>query len=249
MVESQVTPTADQGAPSTGDRGAASLGWRAGLPADLKEHEAFTPFKTVGDFAKAHLETAKKATDLEGKLKDAIPKLPDDATQEERDIYFMSLGRPEKPEEYEFAGDGKDASEWTTSWKQDLFKLGISKDTAKALSGLLSTKIQGMVDAHNARIKKEIADAGVSLKTEWGDKYDANVALATRLWKDHTDGDLDKDFQAETSKTRLSIIRYIVKMAAKTGEDTSLPGVGQRTQAVSGARMTYDKSNMPPAKT
>ena len=249
MVESQVTPPGDQGAAGTGDRGAVSLGWRAGLPDDLKENAAFTSFKTVGEFAKAHIETAKKATDLEGKLKDAIPKLPENATPEERDIYLMALGRPEKPEEYEFAGDGKDASEWTTSWKQDLFKLGISKDTAKALSGLLSTKIQAMVDAHNARITQEIAEAGVKLKAEFGDKYDANVALAARLWKTHTDGDLEQDFQTETSKTRTAIIRYIVKMAAKTGEDTSLPGAGQRGQAPTGGRMTYDKSNMPPAKT
>ena len=249
MGESQVTQTGDQGAAGTGDRGATSLGWRAGLPADLKEHEAFTPFKTVGDFAKAHLETAKKATDLEGKLKDAIPKLPENATQEERDIHAMALGRPEKPEEYELAGDGKDAPEWTSSWKQDLFNLGVPKDTAKALSGLLSTKIQAMVDAHNAGIKKEIETASVQLKAEWGDKYDANVALAARLWKDNADGDLDKDFQAETSKTRSAIIRYIVKMAAKTGEDTSVPGGGQRNQATMPDRMTYDKSNMPPAKT
>ena len=232
--------------------GQAAPAWVAQLPADLKDNAAFTSYKTIGDLAKAHLEMGEKVKESDGlraKLKDAIPKLPENATPEERDIYLMALGRPEKPEEYEFAGDGKDASEWTTSWKQDLFKLGISKDTAKALSGLLSTKIQAMVDAHNAGIKKEIAEAGVKLKAEFGDKYDANVALAARLWKTHTDGELEKDFQTETSKTRTAIIRYIVKTAAKTGEDTSLPGAGQRGQAPTGGRMTYDKSNMPPAKT
>ena len=27
-----------------------SLGWRAGLPDELKQNEAFVPFKTVGEF-------------------------------------------------------------------------------------------------------------------------------------------------------------------------------------------------------
>jgi hypothetical protein len=241
-----------EGAGTGAGTGQAAPAWVAQLPADLKDNAAFTSYKTIGDLAKAHLEMGEKVKESDGlkaKLKDAIPKLPENATQEERDMHAMALGRPEKPDEYEFAGDGKDAPEWTTSWKQDLFKLGIPKETAKALSGLLSTKIQAMVDSHNAGIQKEIETAGVQLKAEWGDKYDANVALATRLWKAHTDGELDKDFRAETSKTRASIVRYIVKMAAKTGEDTSLPGVGQRAPAPAGGRMAYDKSNMPPART
>ena len=247
-----VTEGTGEGTGTGAGTGQAAPAWVAQLPADLKDNAAFTSYKTIGDLAKAHLEMGEKVKESDGlkaKLKDAIPKLPENATQEERDMHAMALGRPEKPEEYEFAGDGKDATEWTTSWKQDLFKLGIPKDTAKALSGLLSTKIQGMVDAHNAGIKQEIADAGVKLKAEFGDKYDTNIALANRLWKTNTDGELDKDFPTETSKTRASIIRYLVKMAAKTGEDTSLSGVGQRAPAPTGGRMSYEKSNMPPART
>jgi hypothetical protein len=234
--------------PKAGDQPTPSLGWRAGLPDDLKENAAFTPYKTVGDFAKFHLETATKVQGLEAKLADAIPKLPDDATQEERDIYLMSLGRPETAEEYELAGDGKDAPEWTNYWKGELFKLGVSKDTAKALSQTLQGQISKMVEAHNAAIKKEIEDASTKLKTELGDKYDASVQLATRLWKQYTDSDFDKAFTGETSANRFQIIRYILKMAAKTGEDTSLPGGTQRTTAPVQDKMVYDKSNMPPAK-
>ena len=47
-----------------------SLGWRAGLPDNLKQNEAIVPFKTVGEFAQDYLQVRTKATDLEGKLKD-----------------------------------------------------------------------------------------------------------------------------------------------------------------------------------
>jgi hypothetical protein len=249
MPDSQVTQTGDQGDKTQTTTQAPSLGWRAGLPDDLKEHEAFKSFKTVGEFAKSHLDTAKKATDLEKKLEDSIPKLPDDATQEERDVYQMSLGRPEKAEEYELAGDGKDAPEWTNYWKGELFKLGVSKDTAKALSQALQSQIKRMVEAHNTSIKKEIEEASTKLKAEWGDKYEANVQLAQRLWKAHTDSDFDKAFTGETSANRFQIMRYLVKMAAKTGEDTSLPGAvtspGGRPER---AFISYDKSPAPPKR-
>src|ERR1700691_545729 len=79
--------------------------WTASLPADLKDNKAFSSYKTIGDLAKDHLALADKVKEFDGlkaKLEDSIPKLPDDASDEERTIYFNALGRPEKAEEYEF---------------------------------------------------------------------------------------------------------------------------------------------------
>ena len=233
---------------STGNQQTQPAGWLAGLPADIRENEAFKPHKTVGDFAKAHLETAKKATDLEAKLKDSIPKLPEDATQEERDVYQMSLGRPEKAEEYEFDGEDKNAPEWTGFWKGEFFKLGLPKSQAKALSTAFNGHIQKMVEAPNAGIQKEITDASTKLKTELGDKYDASVELAARLWKKETDTDFDKAFTGETSANRYTMIRFLLKMAAKTGEDLSPQGGLNQSRQNQTAFVSYDKSPAPPKK-
>lgn len=228
---------------------AESLGWRAGLPDDLKQDETFAAYKTVGDFAKAHKETAAKVKDYEGKLSNSIPKLRENATPEERDQFFNSLGRPSKPEEYEFVNEDKNAPEWTASWKQDLHKIGVSKETAKQLSGLFDAKIQGMVEAHNAKIVQENSDAAAALKTELGDKYDASVALVSRLWKQwgKTEVEFDKAFATETSANRVTMMRFLLNVAAKTGEDTSLKASGQRQE---GPKSGYDlaKFNLPPAK-
>lgn len=242
----QGAPAGNQG--GNGNDGGQSLGWRAGLPDEFKNHEAFTPFKTVGDFAKVHIETAGKVKDLETKLAGSIPKLPDNATQEQKDAFFASLGRPGKAEEYEFDGEDKNAPEWNAHWKNEFHKLGFSKDAAKALSASFNAQMQKMVEVHNAKIQQEIGEASTKLKADLGDKYDASVALAQRLWKRDVDGDFDKDFQAESSKTRYSIIRYILKMAAKTGEDTSLRGAGERQVQKPAALITYDKSPAPPQR-
>jgi hypothetical protein len=225
-----------------------SLGWRAGLPDDLKTNEAFVPYKTVGEFAKAHLATATKAKELEGKLGNSIPKLSENATPEEREQFFNSLGRPEKPEGYELDGEDKNAKEWTGYWRNEMHKIGVPKDQAKAISVAFNKQINGMVEAHNAKIQAEISETSTKLKTELGDKYDASVELASRLWKRDTDVDLDKAFPAETSAGRTAVIRYILKMAAKTGEDSSLRGAQPRKPNVPGTFINYDKSPAPPSR-
>ena len=112
-----------------------------------RQSEVFKPFKTVGEFAKSHLEVAQKYSDLEGKLKDYVPKLPDNASDEDRALYYDALGRPKQSSEYEFDGEDKNAPEWTNFWKSEFHGLGLTKTQAKALSG----KFNGHLDAEDGR--------------------------------------------------------------------------------------------------
>ena len=198
-----------------------SLGWRAGLPDDLKQNTDLATFKTVGDFAKSAIETKAKVGDLEKKLGDSIPKLPDDATDEERNTYLDALGRPQKASEYEFDGEDKNAPEWTNFWKDQFHGLGLTKAQGKQLSSMWNGQMQKMVDAHNTTLKAEMTTAEQKLRTELGDKFDTNVELAKRVWQKHGEGDFDKMFSSETSTNRYGMVRFLLKMAALTGEDTS----------------------------
>lgn len=220
-------------------------GWIAGLPDDLKTNEAFRDFKTVGDFAKSYLETTSKYSEAEKKLGSSIPKLPDDATDEDRSLYFDALGRPKQPSEYELDGEDKNAPEWSDSWKKEFHSLGLTKTQAKDLSGKFNARIQQMVEAHNATLKNEMTTAEANLKSEWGDKYDTNVELAKRVYQKHLGNEFDKDFDAGTGTTRLSTIKMLVKLAALTGEDKSPQGGNTLPNGKPGAFINYGKSNMP----
>jgi hypothetical protein len=224
------------------------LGWRAGLPDDLKTNATLAPFKTVGDFAKDDLVVRAKVTDLEKKLGDSIPKLPDDATDAERNTYLDALGRPQKASEYEFDGEDKNAPEWTNFWKEQFHGLGLTKPQAKALSIQWNGQLQKMVDAHNTALKAEMTTAEQKLRTELGDKFDTNVELAKRLWQKHGEGDFDKTFSSETSTNRYGMVRFLLKMAALTGEDTSPQGGHSATKASDAAGFDYSKSPPPPKK-
>lgn len=226
-----------------------SLGWRAGLPDDLKQNTDIANYKTVGDFTKDALSWKGKVGELEGKLKDSIPKLPDDATEEDRNTYLDALGRPPKASEYEFDGEDKNAPEWTGFWKGEFHKLGLTKAQAKQLSQQFNGQIQQMVKAHNDALKTEMTAAEQKLRGELGDKFDTSVELAKRLWQKHGDGDFDKMFSTETSTNRYGMVRFLLKMAALTGEDTSPQGGGHVSgtgEVVPGIR--YDKSPPPPKR-
>lgn len=205
--------------------------WRTELPEALRSHEAFAPYKSKSELWEGvvklhtdHSATAQKVTDLETKYKDSIPKLPDDASDEEKNIYQMELGRPEEWKDYELPGDGKDAQEWTDYWKQEFFKNGVSKDLAKSLANSFNGQITKLVEAHNNNIKKQIGEASEKLKAELGDKYDSSVELAQRFWDKNSDTKFDESFNAETSANRYSMIKFLLKIAQKTGEDQSPQG-------------------------
>lgn len=223
-------------------------GWAAALPEPLKGNSSLTKFEKVGDLASDYLATTAKVADLEQRVGNSVPKLPDDATDEERGLYYDALGRPKEAKEYEFDGEDKNAPEWTSHWKQVSHSLGLTKTQAKNLSTAFNKQMTGMVEAHNAKIAGEVTAATEKLKSEWGDKFDTNVELAKRVYQKHIGTEFDKDFDAGTGTTRLQTMRLIMKFAALTGEDRSPQG-GQPTNGGKPVSfIAYDKSPAPPKK-
>ena len=203
---------------------AESLGWRAGLPDDLKQSPDLANYKTVGDFTKEALSWKGKATELETKLADSVPKLPDNATAEEQALYYDALGRPSKASEYEFDGEDKNAPEWTNLWKSEFHTLGLTKAQAKQLSTKWNAQMQSMVKAHNDAVAKEGTTAETEMRQQWGDKYNTNLELAKRMWQKHGDSEFDKAFADAPSHIRIATTKLLVSLAALTGEDTSPQG-------------------------
>jgi hypothetical protein len=225
---------------------AESLGWRAGLPDDLKQNDAFKDFKTVGEFGKSYLETRVKAVELEGKLKDSIPKLKDDATDEQRAQFYDALGRPKQPSEYECEGEDKNAPEWTSYWKQTSHELGLTKTQAKALSGKFNAQMKQLVESHNASVQAEMKATETKLRSEMGDKYDANVELAKRMHQKHLGSEFDKDFENANPVQRFGMIKLLMKVAQLTGEDNSPQGGHSQSGSKPTGLIEYPSSPKPP---
>lgn len=226
----------------------ASLGWKAALPDDLKENAELVPFKTVGDLGKDYLAVKTKASELEGKLGNTIPKLADDATDEQRNQFYEALGRPKQPSEYEFDGEDKNAPEWTGYWKQQAHALGLNKTQAKQLSVAFNTQMKNLVEAHNASVLNEQKAAETKLRTEMGDKYDANVELAKRMHQKHLGSEFDKDFENANPVQRFAMIKLLMKVAQLTGEDRSPQSGNSQSGSKPVGLIQYDKSPAPPKR-
>lgn len=183
--------------------------WVAQLPEDLRANDTFTSYPTLGDFAKAHLDTVGKVTELDGKVKDydgrVIPDLNkrlenavnipgDSATDEERQAFYSKLGRPETPDKYELdpVTDVPVYNEQVDKAIRDiLHKANLSGAQAKpvreAFVNMLRQGIAEKAKAEQTRLADEqrALDAEVnSLKDEWkGDEFKVNTELALRAFR------------------------------------------------------------------
>lgn len=152
-----------------------SLGWRAALPDEYKEHEFVKGFTKPGDFVKAALDIKTNHDVLNEKLGKAIFKPGENATEQEIAAYRAALGVPEKADDYEVElVEGMDNS--LAPWfKQTALELGMPKEMAKGLSAKWNAMLQEFVKAGDEARLTAHTEAIGKLKNDWGDKADANA--------------------------------------------------------------------------
>jgi len=218
------------------------LGWRAGLPDNLKNHEAFVPHKTVGDLGTVHLEVAGKLKELEGQMakisETHIPKLPENPTKEQVEAFHQAIGRPAKPEEYEFPkDDGTEHSPEMISWAQKtFFEAGLSKQQGAMLGKQWNGFIKGMVEAEAADSEKQKVENEKAFRAEFktDDEYKAGYELTKRFWNKITKTNFDEAYKEADAWQVPMFMRFIFLVAKATGEDTSPQGAqpqgGQEVQ-------------------
>uniref|UniRef100_A0A6M3K7S4 Capsid assembly protein n=1 Tax=viral metagenome TaxID=1070528 RepID=A0A6M3K7S4_9ZZZZ len=198
-----------------------SLGWRAGLPDPLKTDETFKQYKTVGDFAKAHVETAKKATELEGRMANAIFKPGENATPEEKAAFHKALGVPDKPADYEFPkGEGVEHDEKMLTWARDIFhKAGLNKDQAGQISQAWDELSKNIVSDLKGAEDTALKEVETKLKEEWKADYDKNFELSTRAFKKFAGAELS-EFKAHPT-----LVKAFYEVGKAMGEDFSPAGL------------------------
>lgn len=151
------------------------LGWKTELPESLRGHEAFVNYQTKNDLWNGHIEMAGKLKDLEGKLADTIPKLPENATDEQKAAYRAAIGIPEKADDYEVdLIEGMDNS-LAPLFKQAAFELGMPASMAKGLSAWWNKTLLAFVSAQDEAKAKAHNEAVEKLNNEWGENANANA--------------------------------------------------------------------------
>lgn len=215
--------------------------WRAQLSDDLKGNEAFTPFKTVSDFAKAHLETAGKVADLEGKLGTALFVPGDNATDEERNTFFAKLGRPEKADDYTISevnvqgiADEKVREAVKARTTEDIawfrgvaHKLGMSKGMAETLFAEYANRSAEYYAQIEGQRQKAMDDAMDALKKdpEWaGENFKANIVVVNKAMDAFGSPELKQLFDATGLGNNAAFVKFFYNVGKAMGEDKLVTG-------------------------
>jgi len=248
MENEQVTPPGDQANQNT-EHNQESLGWRAALPAEFKEHEFVKTFTKPGDFVKSALDIKADRDALKTKVDGAIFKPDEKATPEQWNEYYKALGKPEKPTEYEFpVTEGINRDPKFVEWAQGTFhKIGLPKDMAAKVAAEYDAFALAMERANNEAVVKAKADAETAIKAELGAEYPVAVELTTRMLGKYLKPE-EKAFFDETGMgNHPTLIRMIFDLAKKTGEDLGIRSANTSAEQQPKG-FIYNKSPQPPKK-
>ena len=146
------------------------------LPADLQTEKSLHNMTDVATLAKGYVHAQK----LIGTKR--LP-VPDGSWNESQwNEFYDGVGRPKTAADYVPPKiEGLELKTDDPRWKQTaetLYKAGLTQKQAEAVLTRYATDlVEGTKVANQARANQR-AEAETTLKTEWGDKYDANLGLA-----------------------------------------------------------------------
>lgn len=154
----------------------------AGLPDDLKSHPSLAAYRKaegfdLGGLVKEHVNLQS----LIGK-KGVIPPGEKDGP-EAWERYYNSLGRPARPELYQFAkpqGFGGYSDEFANAYRAAAHKHGL---TANQAAGMHDWFVKAAVGAEQTQAERARMDGDAldqALRQKWGAQYDAMVASGRR---------------------------------------------------------------------
>ena len=194
-----------------------SIGWRAGLPESLRNHEAFSAMGKVGDLGKAYLEQTDK-------LSRAVMIPGENATPEERKAFLQKLGVPERPEDYEISTE--DAS-FNDQFRKVAHEQGLSKKQAEALASSIESLAKTQNQQVQEAVKQQRAQEREKMRQEWGSMADANEAAARRFLL-VAGADLAEPLAESGMVEDPRVLRGLHKLSKMISEDRLVTGSGSQ---------------------
>jgi hypothetical protein len=226
------------------DYSALSANFKQALSSDYQSHPALNDIKDLNGLAKSYIS----AQQMIGADKIVLPRT--DATQEEWNNLYTKLGRPEAPDAYELGQGiefpaGFPHDDKIDSFVKGLFhEAGLNPNQAATLyEGFTKMQIEEFTNATNAQMQS--VQAGLDgLRSEWGGKFDTNVAMARQAI--HAFG--GEDVKALLNQNGLGdhplLIKTFANIGASLAEDRAFnerSGDGGFVQSQDQARVEISK--------
>ena len=180
-------------------------------------------FKDLDTWVESHKNLEK----LVGEQRLAIPKGDEDKAN--WDKVFNALGRPEKPEAYQFkAPEGKELNpEMIGHFAPLMHELGLNQRQASGLveayTALEATKAAQEATAFAAKSDQDIRD----LRTEWGETFDSKIEVGRRAMRQF--GMTESVDALEKAMGTKGLLSLLAKIGEGLGEHRIENGGGSTT--------------------
>ena len=216
---------------------AAPTDWRASLPQEIRDLPTFSKFKDVSSLAQSYAEL-ERWKGQSGKVAIPAPDAPPDAWGE----VFKAIGRPDDPAGYDLkAPEGAPIqAEVLPEFAKVAHEAGLSKAQAAKLVQWFGGHAGQQAQAMQAQQAQAMEQGVATLRQEWGNTFDTNVAAAQRAVRLYGGDDLIKTLNDTGLGSHPAVVKAFANIG-KLAQEHGLPagnGVpGNMTKEMAQARI------------
>jgi hypothetical protein len=189
------------------------------IPAEFKDEPSLAGIKDVPSLVKGFVHAQR----MVGQDKVVLPR--SDWGEKDYNEFYGRLGRPETPDKYGMPSDMQlhesikvdDAA--LAAAQQEFHRLGLTAKQGEAMLGYYFKTLNDRVSGMETERTTAQETATAALKTEWGDKYDANLAIAQRALKAFGSEELSQHLVESGLGDDPRMVRLFHKIGSSMGED------------------------------
>lgn len=167
--------------PNASAGGGGEPSWVDVLPDEAQKDPEITKYKTPEEFYNGYREKVA----MIGKKGVIVPA--ENATPEETNKFFNSIGRPDKPEGYKFAQlEGlhetiKVTPEAQSAFSKAAHEAGLTNKQLNHINGWYLNNVSNIIKQQEQAEIVATKQAETALRQEWGEKFDTNRAAVSNL--------------------------------------------------------------------
>jgi hypothetical protein len=209
------------------DQPVETPGWLATIEdKNLQENDTLRRFKNPHALAVSYVELRNKL----GANPVSVPE--DKAPPEKWDEFYNQLGRPDKPEKYEFTKlEGMEREpEMEQSFRLQAHALGLSQKQADGLNRWVGELAKGKLDTDLKAHNKMVEEAEATLKKEWGNDFQKNLAIANKALHRFGGKAVGEKLKAKGLDGDPDLVRFFHTLGKATMEESELKGLGTGRQ-------------------
>lgn len=213
------TGETDKGSENGGHDNSQELpAWTSQLSDELKNNS--DAMKQLAKFGKIS-DLAKSYSELEAKLGKSIVKPGKDASDEEKEAFYQSLGKPKSADKYSIDVENSEA------FKEMAFKNNLTDEQAKGIFQSFSEFGKNVMAQQQAQIASNAKTADETLRKEWGNNYDAKIKMLQRGVNAYGGNALGQKLK----QSGLLFDVDVIKMFVQLGEENAEAGTTNKTAA------------------